>query len=96
MKNRRVTVRLGKDGRFYDRTYDFNQDGKLDAYVYSVMQDVVFGKNSSGSYDKEEELEDELEMAGIDCYELENMNEDERRETIEDIGQDPDDYEDEF
>ena len=44
----------------------------------------------------EDELTDELEMAGLDVDELEYMDEDERRETLEDTGLDPDDYEDEF
>ena len=86
---------LGKDGRFYDRNFDFNRDGKLDAYEYSVMQDVVFGKNSSGSYNEEEELEDELDMVGLDRYKREDMDEDERREALEDAGLNPDEYEDE-
>ena len=34
----------------------------------------------------------ELEMAGIDVDELEFMDEDERREALEDAGLDPDDY----
>ena len=44
----------------------------------------------------EDELTDELEMAGLDVDELEYMDEDERREALEDAGLDPDDYEDEF
>lgn len=35
----------------------------------------------------------ELEMAGLDPFELEWMDEEERRERIEDVGLDPDDYE---
>ena len=40
-------------------------------------------------------MADELEMAGLDVDELEYMDEDERREALEDAGLDPDDY-DEF
>ena len=43
----------------------------------------------------EEDLEDELETAGLDIDELADMEEDERREALEDAGLDPDDY-DEF
>ena len=43
----------------------------------------------------EENLEDELEMAGLDRDELADMDEDERREALEDAGLDPEDY-DEF
>ena len=35
---------------------------------------------------------DELEEAGLDTMELEMMEEEERREAIEDAGLDPDDY----
>ena len=35
---------------------------------------------------------DELEMNGIDSIEFEFMDEDERREALEDAGLDPDDY----
>ena len=34
---------LGTDGRLYDSNFDFDGDGKLNAYEYSVMDDVVFG-----------------------------------------------------
>lgn len=36
---------LGSDGRFYDKGFDFDGDGKMKAYVYSVMDDVVFGNH---------------------------------------------------
>ena len=35
-------------------------------------------------------------MAGLDIDELADMDEDERREALEDAGLDPDDYDDEF
>ena len=34
----------------------------------------------------------DLELAGLDADELEYMDEDERREALEDAGLDPDDY----
>ena len=40
----------------------------------------------------EEELMDELEMNGIDSVEFEFMDDDERREVLEEAGLDPDDY----
>ena len=56
----------------------------------AVMDDVIFGDGA----DSEEnyEMEDELEEAGLDSLELECMDEEERREAIEDAGFDPDDY----
>ena len=74
---------LGTDGRLYDSNFDFDGDGKLNAYEYSVMDDVVFGHE-----DTETSEEDELE----DAAELEYMDVDERREALEDAGLDPDDY----
>lgn len=47
-------------------------------------------------WDDEDDLDDELELAGLDRYELAEMDEEERREALEDAGLDPDDYEDEF
>ena len=80
---------LGKDGRLYDRSFDFDNDGKLNAYEYSVMDDVVFGDESDES--DEEELEDDLYAADLDPADLELMDADERREALEDAGLDPDD-----
>lgn len=79
---------LGKDGRLYNPGFDFDGDGKLNAYEYSVMDDVVFGEDASDA----DELEEDLSLAGLDVTELECMDEDERREALEDAGLDPDDY----
>lgn len=85
---------LGSDGRLYDEDFDFDGDGKLNAYKYSVMDDVVFGDHDEVDDDSEEEddLEFELTLAGISLDELEAMDEDERREALEDAGLDPEDF----
>ena len=66
--------------------------------------DRVFGDdfidymNRTGVYkesEDEEDFDDELLLAGLDRDELEEMDEDERREALEDAGLDPDDW-DEF
>ena len=66
--------------------------------------DRVFGDdfidymNRTGIYkesEDEEDFDDELLLAGLDRDELEEMDEDERREALEDAGLDPDDW-DEF
>ena len=44
---------LGKDGRLYDSNFDFDDDGKLNAYEYSVMDDVVFGDETDESDEEE-------------------------------------------
>lgn len=97
---------------FFDRdVFDFNGDGKIDAFeadaelqmmagsreeAIALTGDDAFYTGSDTLEDDEDELADELEMAGIDIDELADMDEDERREALEDAGLDPDDYEDEF
>lgn len=55
------------------------------------MDDVVFGHEDTHT-SEEDELEDDLSLAGLDATELEYMDADERREALEDAGLDPDDY----
>ena len=97
---------------FFDRDlFDFNGDGKTDAFeaevelqmmagsrqeAIALTGDDTFYTGSDSLEEDEDELADELEMAGLDVDELEYMDEDERREALEDAGLDPDDYEDEF
>ena len=80
---------------------DFDRDGEVDAteeYLGMEMlcsreeHETLFG--DAGDFGEEEgtDLEDELEMAGLDRDELELMDEDERREALEDAGLDPDDF----
>lgn len=84
---------LGSDGRLYDEDFDFDGDGKLNSYEYSVMDDVVFGDHDEvDDSEEEDDLEFDLAIAGLDRDELEDMDEDERREALEDAGLDPDDY----
>ena len=64
---------------------------KLNAYEYSVMDDVVFGHEDTDTSEAYE-LEDDLSLAGLDATDLEYMDADERREALEDVGLDPDDY----
>ena len=96
---------------FFDRPlFDFNGDGKIDGFeTYVGLQmmagsrqeaialtgDDTFYTGSDSLEEDEDELADELEMAGLDVDELEYMDEDERREALEDAGLEPDDY-DEF
>ena len=96
---------------FLDRdVFDFNGDGKTDAFEAEVelqmmassreeairlTGDDTFYTGSDSLEEDEDELADELEMAGLDIDELAYMDEDERREALEEAGLDPDDY-DEF
>ena len=47
-----------------------------------------------GTDSLEDEDEDDLELYGLDRDELDMMDEDERREALEEAGLDPDDYDD--
>lgn len=96
---------------FFDRDlFDFNGDGKTDAFEAEIelqmmassreeairlTGDDTFYTRSDSLEEDEDELADELEMAGLDIDVLADMDEDERREALEDAGLDPDDY-DEF
>ena len=46
---------LGKDGRLYDPDFDFDGDGKLNTYEYSIMDDIVFGHDDSNSDTEEDD-----------------------------------------
>ena len=85
---------------FFDRDlFDFNGDGKVDGFeTYVGLQmmagsrqeaialtgDDTFYTGSDSLEEDEDELADELEMAGLDIDELADMDEDERREALED------------
>lgn len=81
---------------------DFDGDGNVDAseeYLAEEMlctskeeHEALFGDAGDFQDDYEEDNDDELEMAGLDRFDLELMNESERREALEDAGLDPDDF----
>ena len=89
---------------FFDRdVFDFNGDGKTDGFeTYVGLQmmagsrqeaialtgDDTFYTGSDSLEEDEDELADELEMAGLDIDELADMDEDERREALEDADMD--------
>ncbi len=85
------------DRVFGNSPFDLNRDGKIDAAEAALIYEEFFDEehgiaSGRGGYDEE----DELEAAGLDRDELEFMEEDERREALEDAGLAPDDFEDEF
>lgn len=64
-------------------------------YCVRVQRSMKHFFGDAGDFatsDSDDELEDDLTIAGLDIHELEFMDEDERREAIEDAGLDPDDY----
>lgn len=92
---------------FLDNMFDMNHDGKLGpletsmkwAAIAGVVDECTKQDNEPDSFDVDlsfggvsDDQRDELEMAGLDPFELEWMDEEERREVMENAGLDPDDY----
>lgn len=82
----------------FDGLFDFNSDGKMDSFekaaefaTFGSMMDSIEAKKRSVEIDLNGN-DDELEMMGLNRDELEFMDEEERREVLEDAGLDPDDY----
>lgn len=96
-------------GFFNSNVFDFNGDGKVDGFETYVGLQMMAGSRQeataltgddtfytrSDDLEEDDELVEELEMAGLDA-ELEYMDEDERREAIADAGLDADDNDDGF
>ena len=81
----------------YDSLFDRNHDGVLDFNERLDMDDYYDRINGVGIYentssDEEDDLETELEEAGLDIDELEMMDEEERAQALEDAGLDPDEW----
>lgn len=77
----------------FDRMFDFDRDGELDITEQAMQMEFIHNEFSSDTEsDEEEEMIDELEMAGLDYDDLSFMDEDARNEVLEDAGLDPDDY----
>lgn len=82
---------------------DLNGDGEVDDFEKTFAEEMLctsreehnalFGNDGDfEDDDTESDFEFDAEMAGLDVYELEMMDEDERIQAIEDAGLDPDDY----
>lgn len=76
----------------FDEMFDFNRDGHLDSFEEAMKFEFIEESMKSGSSDDEDE--DGLFGLDLDLDELENMDEDERREALEESGYDPDDFDD--
>jgi hypothetical protein len=80
---------------------DLNSDGEVDGAELMFGEEMLctskeehealFGDEGDLGEQPEDE-DDELELAGLDRFDLEMMDEDERREVLEDAGLDPDDF----
>lgn len=77
-------------GGLFGDLFDFNHDGKLDTFEQTA-EFATFASIMDAEEAKEKE--EELDMSGLELDDLEMMDEDERREALEDAGLDPDDFE---
>lgn len=75
-----------------DNMFDFNGDGELNAFERAAEFDFLDRMEKEDSTDTDDDDDLELDLAGLNRDELEFMDEDERREALEDAGLDPDDY----
>lgn len=91
-------------GLFDRKLFDFNGDGEVDGFesyigtqmMASSREEAILLTGDDTFYVGDDSIEDddldELEEAGLDAAELADMDEDERREVMEEAGLDPDDY----
>ena len=76
----------------FDRMFDMNRDGVLDPAEQAFQLNFITGQME----EEERSEDDEFDLDEIDLEELEFMDEDDRREALEEAGYDPDDFEADF
>lgn len=74
----------GKVDNSYDRMFDYDRNGSLDVFERGLQMHVI---------DEMCKEDEENDTCSFDFDELEDMNEEERREALEEAGYDPDDFE---
>lgn len=72
----------------FDNLFDFNRDGILDPAEQAFQLDFLTREMEGEAFEETDE--------DLDLDDLELMDEDERREALEDAGYDPDDFDDDF
>ena len=74
--------------------FDFNRDGRFDAFERAAQFQFVDNMKKSGEFDlfDDDDDQDIFTEAGLDYDELEFMDPDERREVMEDAGLNPDEF----
>ena len=86
-----------EDGLF-GGMFDFNNDGELDAVErateFGAFMDLVGEDEDDDSSDSDiaDDPENILQNAGIDTFDFDFMDYDEKLEALEDAGLDPDDF----
>lgn len=87
----------------FGKMFDFDRDGETSLTEEALGLGIVGAflgaaaeedeAEAAGQEEEEQELEDDLlAMTGYDRFDLEQMDEDERREVLEDAGFDPDEF----
>lgn len=79
-------------GGIFGNMFDMNLDGKMDAFERAMELNFLQSLEDEAMGDDNDDMETELELAGIDPVDLEFMTEDERREVLEEAGLDADDF----
>ena len=74
------------DDMFGNTPFDLNHDGHIDGVEWAFINDTLFSDDSSSTTSEDDEIDDELEMAGLSRDDLEMMDPEERREALEDAG----------
>lgn len=74
---------------FMDKLFDFDGDGELDMRERRVRMGILSEVFSDESDD--DEFDDNLDVARLDRDDLEFMDDEERREFLEEAGLNPDD-----
>lgn len=80
--------------------FDFDMDGETDSFelalgLNEVWKDEAHSERAMRFDDEDgetDEVDDALSSAGLNHFDLELMDDAERREALEDAGLDPDDY----
>ena len=73
--------------------FDFDEDGTLDAEEFTVGMMIIEDANEDEKESQENLVQrEEIEAAGLDYDDLENMDEEECTRVLREAGLDPDDF----
>ena len=76
----------------FDKMFDFNRDGRLDAFERDAQFQFIDEKRGKSDLFGDDNETDVFAEAGLDYDDLEFMDPEERREVLEDAGLDPDEF----